>query len=915
MSLDPIGKGDDSKESAEVLKLGVTLVFGLLLAFLVGNLSLKIIGIEVPNLVHSDIIIFCRNIIKNPNFIPVVILCFCYSLYLVLRGLWSLIEKIFLLKGFSSFLIHLSYKERFLKFLDIFLLTLIVLLGILSILLNIEYINIGLASPFALFFLFIIFLSLDIFFDSDVSYKKYGSPTSKWALTVNRVLSNYRRKLINFLHKDFENDREIPFFFFFIILLLVIIQVNIVLVFFFIGLFVILRLYFSNKSVPDLLYQISVTIEKGYTTEQFGSLKAGVVGLIVSSTLFIDVYSVDFIDPLTPILTAFYQNWITFCLVLAATWISWSYRRYLTILLGVCLSLTVISLDMVMTVVLLISTFSLLIIGVILRIYEIREPDIETKHLQEEITRILQTRGRFRINELQNELGVPDNVNFKRIIRKVAPNIQKIHDYHKYPTFATTEWLKSFNDLLLGIIQNKGKISLNNLAEELDINLTWLRDYLDQNSDKIKGISIIPTFKGINYLISPDWLNSFEKDLFQNIRKEKAIKLSNFAEKLDVKISWLRDLIKSEREIIKNSIILLSSNDVNNPIIVDSKLGPVVRISELAEILHTDPEILKKDLMKEPQRGTFVKDSDLFITEDCLKFDQELGDLARDIKRGNAIPFNRLERSLGNIFDGIRFARHFALDTGLILTQIKNRFYLAEKFQAKCQLKNEEITSNLIFYQCKRCFKYLCQNCYKSLEITRMLACPSCGNKDLQELPLTCPQCLITIISVEELGENLLCPSCSITYQTAEISVYSIKEYAFLRRLDQIEKMMLKGKRIPFESVYISVRKVLRHRFHSKKIFLTQIDDKHFRAQSLRITCQICQNVPENPMQFYYCENCYRPICSSCFVSIRKCPYCSGSLMKYPRECTKCQVDFIHPNQVEKGNSCPLCKERLVSEY
>ncbi len=915
MSLDPPEKSNDTKESTEVLKLGVTLVFGLLLAFLMGNLSLKIIGIEIPTLIASDIIIFCRNIIENPNFIPIVIFYFGHSLYLTLRGLWSLIDNFLLHKGFFLFVIPLSYKERFSKFLDICLLISIILLGILCVLMNLVSINIVLASPFVLSFFLIIFLFLDIFFDSDASYKKYGSPTAKWSLTVNRVLSNYRHRLIGFLHNDFKHDREIPFLFFFVVFLLVVMQVHVFLVFFFIGLFIILRFYFSKKSVPDWLYQISITIGRGFTIEQFGSLKTGVLGLIVSSILFIDVYSTDFIDPVTPILIAFYQNWVIFCLVLAVTWISWTYKRYLTILLGICVSMIIISFDMVMTAVLLISTFSLLMIGVILRIYETREIEIETKHLQEEINRILQTRGRFRISELQKELKPPDNVDLKRVVRRVAPDIQQVLDYHKYPTFATAGWLNSFNDLLLEKVQNKDRITLNNLAEELDVNLKWLRDYLDQNSDKIKGIFIIQTFNGTNFLITPEWLNSFEKNLLRNIRKEKAIQLSNLAEKLDVKIGWLREFIKKDIEITKNSFILLSSSDVNNPFIVDRKLGPVIRINDLADILHTNPEILKKKLVKETQKGTFIKDSDMFITDDSLKFDQELGDLARDIKRGNAIPFKRLERSLGNIFDGIRFARHFALDTGLILTHIKGRFYLAEKFQANCQLRNEEITSNSTFYQCKRCFKYLCQSCYKSLELTRMITCPSCGNKDLQELPLNCPQCLITIISIEEFGENLLCPSCGVTYQTTEIPASSIEEYASLRRLDQIEKILLNGKKIPFNSVYISVRKVLRHRFHSKKVFLTQIDNKHFRAQSLEITCQICQNVPENPMEFYYCKNCYRPICSSCFTSKKKCPYCSGSLMKYPKECTKCQVDFIHPNQVAKGKTCPLCQEELIPEF
>ncbi len=916
MSLDPPQKNNGTKKSAEVLKLGVTLVFGLLLAFLMGNLSLEIIGIEVPNLVPSDIIIFIWNIIKNPNFIPIVIFCFCYSFYLTIRGLWSLIEKFLPPQSSSLFIIPFSYNERFPKFLDICLLISIILLGILYVLMNIESINIGFASPFALFFLLIIFLSLDIFFDSDVSYKKYGSPTARWTLTVNRVLSNYRRKLIGFLHEDFENDREIPFFFFFVVLLLVIIQVHIFFVFFSIGLFAILRFYFSNRSVPDQLYQISMTIERGYTAEQFGSLKAGILGLIVSSTLFIEVYSTDFIDPLTPILTAFHQNWIIFCLVLVVTWISWAHKRYLTIFLGVCVSLMVIPLDMVVIAVLLISTFSLLIIGAILRTYEIREPDIETKRLQEEISRILQVKSRFRISELQNELGSLDNVNLKRMIRRVAPDIQKVLDYHKYPTFATTEWLNSFNDLLLETVQDKRRITLNNLAEELDVNLRWLRDYLDQNSDEIEGIFVIQTFKGTSFLITPDWLSSFEKNLLRNIRKEKTIKLSNLAEKLDVKIKWLREFIKKDAEIIKNSITLLSSSNVNNPCIIDRKLGPVIRISDLADILHTNPEILKKELVKAPQKGTFIKDSDLFITDGFLKFDQELGDLARDIKRGNAIPFKRLERSLGNIFDGIRFARHFALDAGLILTQMKGRFYLAERFQANCQLRNEEITSNSTFYQCKRCLKYLCQSCHKSLELTRMLTCPSCGNKDLQELPLTCPQCLITIVSVEELGENLLCPSCEITCQTTnKLSDYSIQEYASLRRLNQIEKMLLNGQVIPFESdlSFKAVRETLRQRLHLKKVFLTQIDKKHFRTQTLGITCQVCQNVFKNSTEIYYCNKCYRPVCLSCFVLKENCPYCAGSLIKYPKECTKCQIDFIHPNQVEKENTCPLCQRKLIS--
>ncbi|MFX1285609.1 MAG: hypothetical protein ACFFB5_18360 [Promethearchaeota archaeon] len=914
MPLDPLQKNNDSKESDEVLKLGVTLTFGLLLAFLVGNLSFEIIGIEVLYLIPSDFIIFFQNIIEDPHFIPIVIFCFCYSLNLTLRGSWFLIENFSPRKGSSFISIPLSYKEKLPKFLDICLLISIFFLGILYVITNMENINIGLASPFALFFLLVIFLSLDIFFDSDRSYKRYGNPTARWTLAVNRVLSNYRRRLISFLQEDFENDREIPFFFFFIVLL-IILQVHIFLVFFFIGSFIILRLYFQNRSVPNQLYQFSMTLERGYIADQFGSLKAGIIGIIVSSTLFIVVYSKNYIDPFTPIFTAFYHNWITFCLVLAVTWISWAYKRYLTILVGVCLCLMVITFDIIITGILLISTISIFIIGVIIRIYEIREPDIETNRLQEEISRILKEKTRFNLNELRYELELPKNVDIKRMIHKVVPDIQKILDFHKYPTFVTPTWLNSFDDLLLETVQTKGSFTLNNLAKELDVNLKWLRDYINQKSDEIKGILVTHTFKGTAILITPEWLRSFKNNLIEYIRKEQAIKLSKLAKKLDVKIRWLKNLIEKDTGIIKNSIILLNIGNVNNPLVVDRQLGPVIRINDLADIINANPELMKRELIKKERNGTIIKDSDLFITAESLKLDQELGDLARDIKKGNAIPYKRLEGSLDNILDGIRFARHFTLDTGLVLTQMKNRFYLAERFQAYCQLKNEEITSNLTFYQCKQCFKYLCQSCHKSLELTRMLNCPSCGNKDLQELPLTCPQCLITVVSIEEIEENLLCQLCGITYlPTAEVPTHSIKEYASLRRIDKIEKMLLKGEFIPYKNdmSYISVRQVLRHRLHNKTQFLIQ-SNKSFKAQSLEETCQICQNQYNNSMEFYYCTNCNRPVCSSCFSSKKTCPYCTGSLVKYPKECIKCQVDFIRPNQIQRENTCPFCQGKLTS--
>ncbi|MFX0124143.1 MAG: hypothetical protein ACFFAE_10945 [Candidatus Hodarchaeota archaeon] len=914
MPLDPPQRENTTPKSNEFLKLGITLAFGLFLAILGGNLSLKFIGIVVPVLIPSNFTILFQDIVNNPNFIPVVFLCFCYSLYLILSGLWILINKLLPQRVPSLEIIPFSYKEKLSKPLDVIMLILIVLLGILYVLTNLETINIGLASPFGLFLLLIIFFSLDIFSESDISYRRSGNPAARWTKTINRWLNNYRRRFNRFLKDDFENEREFPFFIFFIACLLFIFEVHIFLVFFFIGMFVTLRLYFLNRKVPDQVYRFAVTFERGYSTNQFGSLKAGIVGIIVTSTLFFIVYSPDFTEPFTPFLNAFNQNWIIFCLILAITWISWAYKRFTVIFMGICMSLMVVSLDTISTVLLLSSAISLLLIGVFLRKYEIKELDRESLRLQEEITRIIQEKRRFKIEEIQKELGSPEGVDIKRVIHRVAPDIQKIHDYHKFPTFATSEWFNSFDKLLFEAVQIKGSIQMDDLAKELDVNLRWIRKYLDRNLEKVEGLFIIQTNKGSRILATSEWFESFENILLRMIKKEKAIKLANLAKELDVKIRWMRDFIEQDTRNIKKKIIMLNTSDLKNPIIVDRQLGPVIRINDLANILNVNPEVIKRDLEKATLKITIIKDSDLVILDEFLELDQELGDLARDIKRGNAIPVERLERSLGDFFDGIRFARHFAIEAGLVLTRIKSRFYLAEQCSSRCQLRNEGINAKSTSFQCKRCFKYLCQGCHNNLELTGMLNCPSCGSKDLQELPLICPQCLITVISVEDLEENLLCQLCGTSYQLITMpSTFSIKEYASLRQIGKIEKLLLKGELVPSrnEMSYISIRQTLRQRLHNKAQFLIQ-SNEYFKAQSLKETCQICQNKFENSLEFYYCTKCNRPVCLSCFSSKEICPYCSGSLIKYPKECIKCQVDYIHPNQLERENMCPFCHGNLL---
>ena len=106
---------------------------------------------------------------------------------------------------------------------------------------------------------------------------------------------------------------------------------------------------------------------------------------------------------------------------------------------------------------------------------------------------------------------------------------------------------------------------------------------------------------------------------------------------------------------------------------------------------------------------------------------------------------------------------------------------------------------------------------------------PGISYKDLQELPLTCPQCLITIVSVEDLEVNLLCLLCGTSYQLITRPLTSsIKEYASLRQIDKIEKLLLKGKFVPSKNdmSYISIRKILRHRLHLKSHFLIQKDNQ-----------------------------------------------------------------------------------------
>ncbi len=385
-------------------------------------------------------------------------------------------------------------------------------------------------------------------------------------------------------------------------------------------------------------------------------------------------------------------------------------------------------------------------------------------------------------------------------------------------------------------------------------------------------------------------------------------------------------LIRMER--ISDKVWLHFYRDVDE-FLASLEQPQLLRIVPLSTDLGVSVQYVQAFLNQDPVRFVRVPQSDLHLLTEALAA-SSMGSIVENVLGGDAISRERLTDVFGYLLDGLRVLKWKADEQGRVLVRFRGR-YAIEEFVVNCVSCARRLDINSSFFQCTSCYVFRCLNCHQDQRMVGFNPCLNCGHAELVELPLTCPICLTSIISIEGLvnvpASCMDCGSRLVSPQELALEL-DLMEYHQLRVALATTSKLLQGDAIlesdlfslvPSEQ-YRSLKMRVRKFLIQKGCFFMNEGGTSLRATSLDIYCQICKKSLPRQRSAFSCRECYRYVCQSCHDEAFEnsaggvpCPFCQNPLIKVPLHCKNCISDFVSLRVLENENECPNCGFLLES--